>query len=295
MQILEIADMNRAQTEVERLILQLQADPIAAPIIARCGRPNVEYRGDGKTYLVPMLVIPCPDCEVISQLQGLDWGWHYFPFFDNAWGICFETPGGFAQYQYPKDPRIKTLAAILSAYLPDAVAADVEIENHQCWADEMRLTLCCSTLVTLNELFRHWDALNRFALALIPDLSQFTLFLTDDVLPSSSCILLDWHRNRDRWEPYQHEQFADRFALALLYEAGLDWRMDRDAYGELQATIRGDTLQLAGDNDAVDACLALIEPLQALIAQLRSIPQIASLKRIAVTHTQSLIAGRESR
>ena len=74
MQILEIADMNRARTEVDCLMLQLQADPIAAPVIARCGRPAVEYRGDGKTYLVPKLIIPCPDRAAVHQLKLLDWG-----------------------------------------------------------------------------------------------------------------------------------------------------------------------------------------------------------------------------
>ena len=295
MQILEIADMNRARTEVDRLILQLQADPIAAPLIARCGRPAVEYRGDGKTYLVPKLIIPCPDRAAVHQLKRLDWDWYYIPFFDNTWGICFETPTGFSQYHYPTDPRIETLAAILSAYLPEAVAADVEIDNGQCWDGEVWITLCCSTLVSLNELFRHWDALNRFAVALVPDLMRFSLFLTDDVLPGNSCILLDWYLNQGRWEPFKQEQFTDRFALALLYEAGFEWLSDWNAYRGLQASLRGDTLQLAGDNDAVDACLALIEPLRALIAQLRSIPQIARVKRLAVTHTRPLIAGRESR
>ncbi len=287
----------RGKAEVARMMENIAADPVLSPLLSRCQRP---YIGIFPVHQVgsefASLVIPCPDRVTAQYLNSLDWGHHYMPFQGSLWCIVFKHPQGHFSH-IPKDPRIVALTAALRALVSPVVLADVEVADvefpgwNQVLENSPVLMLGCSRLETLNEYLKHMDAIQAVAMALIPELQRMSLHLCGYGSGITACdgIMLSWMRSKDGWwQPeLTPQKQAHNCAVALLHDAGLDWPFKREEsctrYIGLDVAIHEQTLSLSGERDAVNAVLALLQPIEALAARLQSIPPIAGLRRIELT------------
>ena len=286
------ADAVRAETELKRLRLELSLDPILSPVLARCGRPQIvpEDMGDSVERW-PVLAIPCPDREAAEFLRRVDWDWHYIPFRDSCRCLLLEFPGG-KYYLQPQDPRLEALRAAIRALLPSDCVDDIDlIEVESSGLDrtvrasyQLVGSACCLgtlNLVALNEMLKRLDAIRLLVKALFPDLKELSLHclgVAKDDITSHHGLSLDG-LSLD----FDHPANDQMLPLALLSEAGLRWPFQPFGDGcpyyiGLKALIWDEQLLVKGDADAVDACIALLEPLRALVGQLRHIPPIAALE-----------------
>ena len=280
------ADAVRAENELKRLRLELSLDPILSPVLARCSRPQLVPEDMG--YSVkdwPVLVIPCPDREAAEFLRRIDWDWHYIPFQDACRCLVLEFPSG-KYYLQPEDPRENAFAAAVRELIPTSVVNDIDlIEVEGAGFEDINdfpwINLGCSRLVTFNEMLKRADAIGALARALFPNLKRLILLCMGrehDDINAFGGVDFEWPT------PGLKKSYNDEMLpLALLSEAGLklpfcSFQTKVPYYIGLKALIWDEQLLVKGEADAIDACIALLEPLRALVGQLRHIPPIAALE-----------------
>ena len=303
--------MNRSEQEVTRLLLEAQVDPILGPVLARCDRPKVGpffFKSSGITceHSLTVLVIPCPDRETADFLRSVSWDW----FFIRFWGAChcivFQFPESFHTV-VPREPRSVALTGAVRALVSGEIEPDVEdIElTSSGWMSlpgYPTISLGCSKLATLNEYLRHIQRIQSLAIALVPELQSLDIFFcAHDGIMAYEGISIGWLRTVEGWQlkPLEPGE-VNLFALALLSETGLTlpfaWSgrttpsSTRIRFTALDASICDRTLSLSGTRDALNACLALLDPLRRLVNRLRHIPQIAQLERVEFSFDDGAIA-----
>ena len=206
-----LCEVLRGQREIDRLLLEMALEPELTAAIARCPRPYIDnkpLREQGTTTF-PVLTILCPDRKTADVLYAAPWGWYYLPFQGGCFGLCLQFPGGAYTFT-PDDPRVLAFEAALPHLVSDTSVANLVVEYESVpWTirgasgwknaepDELdhcpAICLVCSCPETLNRCRSSFPLLQRLAVALIPNLKQFTLlYWPDQGKLEAARIALNW-------------------------------------------------------------------------------------------------------
>ena len=288
------AECRRGELEVDALLAKLALDPILAPLLARC--PHKPFCGlykfwekDKGELRFFSLLVPCPDRATADFLNNQDWGEYYIPFQGQCWCLAFPYPGGAVSH-IPKDPRANALEAAVRALLPAYVRSDVEKVEYEftgwseSYSDFPVVFLGCSTLVTFNQYFRYREAIQSLVRTLIPEAKRLSFHLAGyEGITAVDGLMASWRWEDGQWQGHPvEEREITQYAYALLAESGLElphqWRPCR--FVGLDARIGDRVLYLSGERDAVQAALAILEPMRVLQNRLRYLSPLAALERV---------------
>ncbi len=287
-------ESDMAKMEVELMMRQLALDPILAPLLAQsphkpfCGLYKFWNNGKGELRFFSLLV-PCPNKATADFLNTQDWGEYYIPFQGQCWCLVFPYPGGAVSH-IPKDPRTIALGHAIRALLPAYVRGDVEDVEYEFpgWTDNVpdypSVALGCSNLMTLNQYFRYRKKILSMASTLIPNVKTLGIHLCGyEGITAVDGLSVGWRHADGQWQPeLTAEREITQYAHALLAESGLglphQWRPCR--FIGLDVRIADRTLYISGETAAVEAALAILEPMRTLQNRLRHLSPIASLKRV---------------
>jgi len=277
----------RSKIEIERLMLQVRHNDLLDRLLktVTTARPYVALYGG-----TPVLVVPCRNQYGIPLLavERL-WEWVFLPLRGGLDGIAFTCPKNLQpRFIRPNDPRAEQLLAVARCLLDSDVWEDVTLYvKSASWLRPdvlpCKVVFDVATLSALDECYRYLDVLQRFAVAAVPELQYFELFLT---VEGGECCWL-WQLEQGRWcfEVSEFSMFG--LASAFLMAAGLSDLFALD--GEVEFDICDRTL-IVEANEAVLSCVR--QSLDAIADRVREfafIPYLSTLERLELISS----SGRE--
>ena len=294
----------RAQVELNRLSIAIKLDAQVYPLVSKAERLSVGFCMD-LPYTYGYVAIPCDSEAAALELsqcpQLVEW---FAPFRGELSVIVFQFPGGSLPMR-PADPRRSALIAAYRCLLPAGCFQGARLHVTDApWTngsqlfgskDPVRvedypvLALSVESLRSLNAFYQHWDALHRFAQAAVPGLRHFQCLVS----PGQEANPLTWE-NLDsqwslsadgQWNFAQHWHSSKALAKGLLFESGLKLPLTSDgqAFERLFVDIKDGALMAFGSTYAVTEIEALIPRIEESLQQLRCIPLLKSIERLALS------------
>ena len=294
----------RAQVELDRLSLALKLDAQACPLVSKHQRLSVGFcASDPDAY--GYVCVPCDsEADALELSQCPQWSEWFAPFRGELSTIVFQFPGGSLPMR-PIDPRRSALIAAYRCLLPDGCFQGSRLHITDApWVpgsllicdetiggleDYPVLALSVESLQSLNAFYQHWDALHRFAQAAVPGLRYFQCLVSpgqEDNPLTWENLDSQWVLNAEgQWQFTQHWHSSKALAKGLLFESGLKLPLKSDgtAFDRLFLDIKDGALMAFGSTYTVTEIEALIPRIEESLQQLRCIPLLKSIERLALS------------
>ena len=276
----------RVKIEIERLMLQIRHNHLLSQLMRMTtARPYVALYGHS-----PVLVVPCRNRHIVALLavERL-WEREFVPLWGGLDGIAFTCPKNLQpRLIRPNDPRADQLLAVGRCLLDSQVWEDITLcVKSASWLRPdvlpCKVVFNVATLSALDECYRYLDTLQRFAVAAVPELQYFELFLT---VEGGECCWL-WQLEQGRWcfEVSEFSMFG--LASAFLMAAGLSDLFARD--GEVEFDICDRTLIVEANERVLSCVRQSADAIADTARDFSFIPYLSTLERLELISS----SGRE--